>query len=111
MRRTRIQHFVARPAVGLDPARDLPEHFLRPGGRQRLHLGGDALAVGRDVGLAVNHGQTYGPDLCKRKAPCFQGSRFFAYILTYAMYAPAEEKSPQERRPNRPHQSVERHGP
>ena len=41
--------------IGLGAARRLPENLLGSGGAQSLDLSVNALAVGRDAGIAENH--------------------------------------------------------
>jgi len=70
-------------AVGLHSARHLTEHGRRPRGAKLGHLGGDALAVGRDSGIAIDHGGDSAPKLRTGKAISFQGSRFGAKFLSF----------------------------
>jgi hypothetical protein len=51
-----FEGFAQSRAVGLCAARCLLEHFLGSGGAQSLHLSVNALVVGRNAGIAENHG-------------------------------------------------------
>jgi hypothetical protein len=63
-------------AVGLGPARHFPEYLIGPSGAESGHLCRNALAVGRDPGIAEFHGGLMAVSYAKEKGPDINGLVF-----------------------------------
>jgi len=82
-----VVRFAQRRPVGLRPARRVSESLTPPGGAAGPHPSGDALAVGRDPGMAIDHGGDSALEFRGGKASVFQASGFGAPPLGYAQPA------------------------